>query len=264
MNAEPTQRLAGRVAIVTGAGSGIGEATARRLALEGAHLVANDLSSEYLDALMPTLAGDGHVPVVGDVSVEATAEELVRAASERHRRLDVLINNVGNLFFKDITDTTVEEWDRLMAVNLRGTFLCSKHALRVMVRQRSGVIINLASISAFVGQEMGGQSSFAYNVTKAGVRQLATSLATRYASDGIRVNAVCPGPTRTKQVRHFLPELPEADEDAIWESAGVDGTPRGRVGRPEEIASVIAFLASDEAANVTGAAWVVDGGYTAR
>lgn len=257
-------RLAGRVAIVTGAGSGIGEATARRLASEGAHVVANDISSDYLELLIPSLPGDGHVPVVGDVSLEATAEALVRAARERHQRLDVLVNNVGNLFFKDITDTTVEEWDRLMAVNLRGTFLCSKHALRVMVQQRSGVIVNLASISAFIGQEMGGQSSFAYNVTKAGVRQLATSLATRYASDGIRVNAICPGPTRTKQVRHFLPDLPAADEDAIWEGAGVEGTPRGRVGRPEEIAAVIAFLASDDAANVTGAAWLVDGGYTAR
>lgn len=264
MNGHAKPRFEGRVAIITGAGSGIGEATARRLASEGAHVVANDISGDYLDALIRTLPGDDHLPVVGDVSQEATAQATVSAARERYGRIDVLVNNVGNLFFKDITDTSVEEWDRLMAVNLRGPFLFSKHVLRVMVKQRSGAIINLSSISAFVGQEMGGQSSFAYNVTKAGARQLATSLATRYAADGIRVNAVCPGPTRTKQVRHFLPDLPQSEEDAIWESAGVEGTARGEVGRPEEIAAVIAFLASDEAANVNGAAWLVDGGYTAR
>jgi NAD(P)-dependent dehydrogenase (short-subunit alcohol dehydrogenase family) len=257
-------KLEDKVAIVTGAGSGIGNATARRLAEEGAQLVVNDLREEYLDELVPSLSGEGHVAVAGDVSQEATAKELARTAQERFGRIDVLVNNVGDLFFKDITETSVEEWDRLMAVNLRSQFLCCKHVIPAMQEQRSGSIINLSSISAFIGQEMGGQSSFVYNVTKAGARQLATSLATRYAAEGIRVNAVIPGVTRTKQIRHFVPDLPQEQEDEIWETAGNEGAPMARVARPEEIAAVIAFLASDDASYVTGAAYPVDGGYLAR
>ncbi len=135
-----------------------------------------------------------------------------------------------------------------------------------MLAQRSGSIVNLASISAFIGQEAdeGGPSFFAYSVTKAAARQLATALATRYAKDGIRVNSVAPGATRTKQVRHFMPQLSAEEEDAIWENAGAQGTPMGRVGRPEEIAAAIAFLASDDASFVTGTTLVADGGYLAR
>ena len=258
-------RLEGKVAIVTGAGSGIGRATARRLSDEGARVVLNDIDEGYLAALTEALPTE-HRTVLGDVSQEDTAAQLAATARDAFGRIDVLVNNVGDLFIADITETSVEDWDRLMATNLRSMFLCCKHVIPTMLDQRSGSIVNLASISAFVGQETEerGPSFFAYSVTKAGARQLATNLATRYAKDGIRVNAVAPGATRTKQVRHFMPDLSQEDEDAIWENAGAQATPLGRVGRPEEIAAVIAFLASDEASFVTGATIVADGGYLAR
>jgi NAD(P)-dependent dehydrogenase (short-subunit alcohol dehydrogenase family) len=258
-------RLAGKVAIVTGAGSGIGQATARRLADEDARLVLNDISEAYLQELTESLAGE-HRTVVGDVAQEETAVRLAETAREAFGRIDVLVNNVGDLFIGEITETSVEDWDRLLATNVRSMFLCCKHVIPTMLEQGSGSIVNLASISAFIGQETqeGGPSFFAYAVTKAAARQLATSLATRYARNGIRVNAVAPGPTRTRQVRHLLPDLSPEAEDSIWENAGSEGTAMGRVARPEEIAAAIAFLASDDASFVTGATLVADGGYLAR
>ena len=257
--------LEGKVAIVTGAGSGIGRATASRFVDEGARVVLNDISSEYLAELEAELGAE-HAYLAGDISREEVASALAAAARERFGRIDVLVNNVGDLFIAEITETSVEDWDRLMATNLRSMFLCCKHVIPTMLEQGGGSIVNLSSISAFIGQETeeGGPSFFAYSITKAGARQLATSLATRYAKQGIRVNAVAPGATRTRQVRHFMPDLSHEDEDAIWENAGAQGTPMGRVGRPEEIAAAIAFLASDDASYVTGTTLIADGGYTAR
>lgn len=254
-----------KVAIITGAGSGIGQATARRFADEGARLVLNDINADYAAELEEKI-GTEHAYVVGDVSQEETAERLAATARERFGRIDVLVNNVGDLYIGEITETPVEDWDRLMATNLRSMFLCCKHTIPTMLEQGSGAIVNLSSISAFIGQEAeeGGPSFFAYSVTKAGARQLTTNLATRYAKQGIRVNAVAPGATRTRQVRHFLPDLPQEEEDAIWENAGAQGTPMGRVGRPDEIAAAIAFLASDEASFITGTTLLADGGYVAR
>jgi len=257
--------LEGKVAIITGAGSGIGQATARRFAEEGARLVLNDIVEDYVRDLESSLDADFRT-VVGDVALEETAKQLAGAAREEFGRIDVLVNNVGHLYIAEITELPVEEWDALMATNVRSMFLCCKHVIPTMLEQGGGSIVNLASISAFIGQETadGGPSFFAYAVTKAAARQLTTSLATRYARQGIRVNAVAPGATRTKQVRHAIPDLPEADEDAIWENAGSIGTPMGRVGRPEEIAAAIAFLASDEASFITGSTLVADGGYLSR
>jgi meso-butanediol dehydrogenase / (S,S)-butanediol dehydrogenase / diacetyl reductase len=257
--------IEGKVAIITGAGSGIGQATARRFARDGARLVLNDVVEDYIRELEGSLEAEVRW-VIGDVALEQTAERLAGTAREEFGRIDVLVNNVGHLYLAEITELPVEEWDALMATNVRSMFLCCKHVIPTMLEQGGGSIVNLASISAFIGQEAaeGGPSFFAYAVTKAAARQLSTSLATRYAKQGIRVNAVAPGATRTKQVRHALPDLSEEDENSIWENAGSVGTPMGRVGRPEEIAAAIAFLASDEASFVTGSTLVADGGYLAR
>lgn len=257
--------LEGKVAIITGAGSGIGQATALRFAQEGARLVLNDVVEDYLRELEGSLDGEFRT-VIGDVALEETARRMVETARAEFGRIDVLVNNVGHLYVAEITELPVEEWDALMATNVRSMFLCCKHVIPAMLEQGGGSIVNLASISAFIGQEAaeGGPSFFAYAVTKAAARQLTTSLATRYAKQGIRVNAVAPGATRTKQVRHAMPDLSEEEESSIWENAGSVGTPMGRVGRPEEIAAAIAFLASDDASFVTGATLVADGGYLAR
>lgn len=162
-----------------------------------------------------------------------------------------------------MTDLTVDEWDRVLAVNLRSMFLTCKQVIPAMLEQGGGSIVNTASISAYIGQEVDGRSSAVYNVTKAAARQLTTSLASRYAGDGIRVKAVAPGSTRTEIIRSWRPDYTGDDLDAFY-AGSVKATPLGRVAAPEELASAILFLASDEASFVTGATLPVDGGFLAR
>jgi len=253
----------GKVAVVTGAGSGIGRATGMALASRGARVVLNDVVPGYLEDLARDIPADTAATVAGDISDEETSRQLVATALERFGRLDILVANAGVMFFKDITDVTVAEFDELMAVNVRGMFLACKHAIPVMLAQRSGAIVIVTSVSAYRGQEFGGTSTFAYNMTKAAVRQLATSLASRYAKDGIRVNAIAPGVTRTRQIRHYLPDLGEEEEEQIF--LGVQQiVPLGRVAAAEEIAEAIVFLASDRASYVSGTTRFADGGIASR
>jgi NAD(P)-dependent dehydrogenase (short-subunit alcohol dehydrogenase family) len=257
-------KLDGKVAIVTGTGAGIGRATVKRLAAEGCRLVVNDINNDYLSALAQALSESSLIPVLGDASLETTATALVEQALDAYGRVDILVNAVGNMFIKDPVDITVDEWDRVMAVNLRSAFLCCKAVLPTMIAQQSGAIVNLASISSYIGQEINGQSTIAYNVTKAAVRQLTTSLATRYARDGVRVNCVVPGPTRTMALQHFFAGMPQEESDAVFRAVGEDTTAIGRSAEPEEVAAAIAFLASEEASYVVGTALAVDGGFLAR
>jgi NAD(P)-dependent dehydrogenase (short-subunit alcohol dehydrogenase family) len=259
------RRLDGRVALVTGGGSGIGRATARRLASEGAHVVANDVNDASLAETMDSLAGDGHQSIVGDVSLESTAQEMADVATSRFGRVDVLVNNAGMPCVLDVTETTVEDFDRVIGVNLRGMVLCAKHAIPAMLERGAGSIINLGSISAFTAQEDdAGTSQYLYNITKAAAVQLAISLASRYGGDGIRVNAVCPGVTATGILRVRAPLAGDAEYQEMWDSIARASTPLGRAADPSEIAAVIAFLASDDASFVTGTAVAVDGGFLAR
>jgi NAD(P)-dependent dehydrogenase (short-subunit alcohol dehydrogenase family) len=202
--------------------------------------------------------------VAGDIAEETTARTLAQVARERHGRLDVVVGAVGQMFFKDVTDIGVDELDRLMAVNVRGNVLLCKHTVPDLLAGGGGSIILVSSVSGFRGQEFDGVSSFAYNMTKAAVRQLATSLATRYAGEGLRVNAVAPGITRTRQLSHFITDLAEGEEEAMFAAAAAHMAPIGRYAAPAEIAQAIVFLAGDEASYVTGTTLVVDGGIMAR
>lgn len=252
-------RLQDKIAIVTGAASGIGRATAMLFAREGARLVLNDLDAHGLEAVALRIGKEGARTVAGNVADEAVVSKLAHAALSAFGRADILVNNAGIHFVKDITEMTVDEWDRLMNINLKSMFLCCKHVIPHMVKQHKGAIVNLASISSFIGQEMEGASTFAYNITKAGALQLTKSLATRYASDGIRVNCVCPGNVETNILKRGTP----AEVAEFWRAASRD-EPIGRNAQPEEIANAILFLASDESSFVTGSPLIVDGGYLAR
>ncbi len=252
-------RLQDKVAIVTGAASGIGRATAILFAREGARLILNDIDEPGLNAVLSQIGKDTHRGVIGSVTEEDTARRLARDAMAAFGRIDVLVNNAGIHVVREVTDMTVEEWDRLMDINLKSMFLCCKHVIPHMLAKKKGSIVNLASISSFIGQEMEGGSTFAYNITKAGARQLTTSLASRYAPDGIRVNCVCPGSVET----NILKRPTKEERDAFWRQA-VQGEPIGRNGQPEEIANAILFLASDESSFVTGCPLIVDGGFLSR
>lgn len=257
-----SKKLLNKVAIITGAANGIGKATALAFAKEGAKLVLNDINKNELLELKKELGVITSVDVyAGDISLERTANSLVEIAINNYERIDILVNNAGIHYIEDITEVTPEDFDHCIGVNMKSMFLCSKAVIPKMIEQQKGSIVNLGSISSFVGQEMMGKSTFLYNMTKAAATQLARSLATRYAKYGIRVNAVCPGAVRTEQIKEkHVGDLPLDD---FWEGAG-QSHPMKRHGSPNEIANAIVFLASDDSSFMTGSSMVVDGGYLAQ
>jgi NAD(P)-dependent dehydrogenase (short-subunit alcohol dehydrogenase family) len=255
----PMARLAGKVAFITGAASGIGAACALRFAQEGASLAGFDLNKPDGEAGADWLAGAKLAPQnffeTGDVRDEARVREVVAQAKERLGRIDVLVNAAGVAGGGMIHMLDAAEWDRVVDVNLKGTFLASKHVLQVMLAQQSGAIVNVSSVEGIEGF-LGGSS---YNASKGGVVLLTKNMAIDYARAGIRVNVICPGFIDTPLFRRVVlagPAAPLAPQ--IKEAHQL-----GRWGKPVEIANAALFLASDEASFVTGVTLPVDGGYTA-
>jgi NAD(P)-dependent dehydrogenase (short-subunit alcohol dehydrogenase family) len=245
----------GRVAVVTGGATGIGAATARAFAELGARVVVADVSVEGGEAVAAELGG-AFVRV--DVARSADAERLAATVVDRLGRLDVLVNNAGVVLSKSTTETTEDEWDRVLGVNLKGTWLCSRAAIPRMTKGGGGAIVNVCSNAGLVGFP----NAAAYCASKGGVAQLTRAMALDCAEFAIRVNAVCPGHTRTDMAERFV--AAQADPDAFLRDFVERQHPVGRMAEPAEVARCIRFLASDEASFVTGAVVPTDGGYTAR
>ena len=248
-------RLENKVALITGVTSGIGSATAQRFAEEGALIAGLDLNTPGGSAWekICATAKDCSFYTV-DVSNEMDVRSAVAAAVEKFGRIDVLVNSAGVASAGATEDVTVEEWDRTMNINLKGSFLVAKHVARIMLKQQSGSIVHIASIEGLEG--FSGQ--VVYGVSKAGVVQMTRTMAADYATRGIRVNCVCPGIIETP----FTAVLnDESLKDLKKRLTGAHLMQR--FGKPEEIANGILFLASDEASFVTGQSLVIDGGWTA-
>ena len=249
--------LKDKVAIITGAKSGIGFAAALRLAAEGAKVVVADVRATQEEAQEIVRRGGDALSVQVDVSSELQVSALISRTVAAYGRLDVLVNNAGVELAKKVTETSEAEWDRLMGVNLKGVFLCSKAAIPEMKRTGGGAIVNVASELGVVG----GSEIAAYCASKGGVVQLTKAMAIDHAADGIRVNCVCPGPVSTPLLEAIVAASSDPEEER---RRIVDKTLLGRLGQPEEIANVVAFLASGESSYMTGSVVLVDGGWTAQ
>jgi 3-oxoacyl-[acyl-carrier protein] reductase len=251
-------RVEGRVAVVTGAGQGIGRAVADRLAAEGARVVGGDIDASLLERAVIAMKGTGatFVGVVGDVTEPDSAKRLIETAVERFGRVDILVNVVGGSRNARIWEMTEEAWDHTLRWNLRSTFLCTRAAALHMIKQRYGKIVCISSGARegtpWTAYYAGGS---AYSTAKAGVHGFIRDVALELAQYGINVNAVAPGPIDTERTGENLKEL-----DRTVEFSPSKMTPLGRLGLPVEVANAVLFLASDEASYITGHTLPVTGG----
>jgi NAD(P)-dependent dehydrogenase (short-subunit alcohol dehydrogenase family) len=256
MGQQANGRLTGRIAVITGAASGIGAACARRFAAEGAKIAGLDVQKPVDDSWDRVVAAspDSTFREGLDVRDEARVEAAIRAVRERYGRIDALVNAAGVGGGGLAHELSVDEWDRVVDINLKGSFLVAKHVLRAMVEQGSGSIVHVASVEGLEGMS----GSLPYNASKGGVVLMTKNMAIDYGAQGIRVNCVCPGLIDTPLTALLQSGPLQAVRDQMKSWHVLD-----RLGRPEEVANCALFLASDEASFVTGLALVVDGGWTA-
>jgi NAD(P)-dependent dehydrogenase (short-subunit alcohol dehydrogenase family) len=252
-------RLSGKIAAVTGGASGIGEATVRRFVAEGAKVAFADRDADRGKRVMAEIEATGGQALFVEAQLgrEADAAAFVKQAADRFGRLDVLVNNAGIRLYHTVVEASAESWDEILGVNLKGYAFCAKAAIPIMREAGGGSVVNVASVRSVTSVGKTTQ----YDTTKAAVAGLTRGMAADHASDGVRVNAVCPGPIYTpfheRRIRELGRTLEQYQEDAAR------GTMLRRPGTPEEVAACILFLASDDASYVTGTLLFVDGGYTA-
>jgi NAD(P)-dependent dehydrogenase (short-subunit alcohol dehydrogenase family) len=251
-----SERFSGKVALVTGGGSGIGRATALRFASEGARVGVADRSLQKAEAVVAEIAAAGGkaIALACDVSLASDCESAVAAVEKTLGPLDILINNAGVGTTGTVLTTSEADFDRLMTVNVKGTYLMSRAALALMVPRKRGVIVNAGSIAGLRAVA----DRAAYVTTKSAVVGLTRAMALDHVKDGIRVNAVCPGTTLTPWIDE---RLAEAEDPKAAMAALVSRQPMGRLGTAEEMAAAYLFLASDDSSFTTGTTLVVDGGF---